>query len=136
MNTPLVQAADFQLPEHPLPILVQLGLTYRCNLKCSHCYALYRRSREEFTLPEIESLADQLYDSGAGSVVYSHGENMIRRDFHECAAVFRDRDFHQTLMLNGYFIRTEADARALSNAGIHKAMVSIDSTEPEVHDST
>jgi len=130
----LVQPDAYQLPQFPLPILVQLGLTYRCNLKCSHCYALYRRSRDEFTLAEIEDLANQLVAAGGMSLVYSHGENMIRRDFHEAAALFRDRSFYQTLMLNGHYVRTHADAVHLLDAGINRAMVSIDSIDPAVHD--
>ncbi|WP_063007168.1 radical SAM/SPASM domain-containing protein [Nocardia kruczakiae] len=133
-NQILVRPEDFQLPEHPIPILVQLGLTYRCNLKCSHCYALYRRDRDEFTLPEVETLADQLYRAGSASLVYSHGENMIRRDFHDAAGLFRDRDFYQTLMLNGFYIRSAVDARRLVDAGIDRTMVSIDSIDPETHD--
>ena len=105
----LVQPSEYQLPELPLPLLVQLGLTYRCNLKCSHCYALYRRNRDEFTLAEIESLADQLYAAGSASLVYSHGENMIRRDFHQAAAIFSERDFYQTLMLNGFYVRSTVE---------------------------
>jgi radical SAM protein with 4Fe4S-binding SPASM domain len=130
----LVQPQDHQLPEWPLPLLVQLGLTYRCNLKCSHCYALYRRSRDDFTLGEIEDLADQLCRAGSGSLVYSHGENMIRRDFHEAAAIFRDQDFYQTLMLNGFYVRKAADAQRLAAAGINRTMVSIDSIDPVTHD--
>jgi len=130
----LVQPQTYQLPSHPLPILVQLGLTYRCNLKCSHCYALYRRNRNEFTLAEIEELADQLYAAGSASLVYSHGENMIRRDFHEAAAIFRDRHFYQTLMLNGFYVGNSDQAQRLVNSGIDRTMISIDSTEPIVHD--
>ncbi|WP_067682380.1 radical SAM/SPASM domain-containing protein [Nocardia miyunensis] len=133
-NMFLTWPEEYQLPEHPLPILVQLGLTYRCNLTCQHCYALYRRSRDEFSLAEIDDLADQLYRAGSASLVYSHGENMIRRDFHEAAAIFRDRDFYQTLMLNGFYVRTAADAARLVETGINRTMVSIDSIDPHVHD--
>lgn len=130
----MLAAEDYQLPELKVPILVQLGLTYRCNLKCSHCYALYRRDRDEFTFEEVERLADELYQAGSCSLAYSHGENMIRRDFHDVAALFRDRDFYQTLMLNGYYVRTSADAVRLKESGINRTMVSIDSTDPTVHD--
>lgn len=125
---------DYQLPDVNIPILVQLGLTYRCNLKCSHCYALYRRDRNEFTLDEIRSLAHELHDAGSAAVVYSHGENMIRRDFHDAAAIFRDLDFYQTLMLNGFYVRNQADAQRLAEVGVNRTMVSIDSVDPEIHD--
>ncbi len=130
----LPAAEDYQLPETKIPILVQLGLTYRCNLKCSHCYALYRRDRDEFSLAEIRALASELYDAGSAAVVYSHGENMIRRDFHEAASVFRDLDFYQTLMLNGFYVRSRDDAQRLADAGVNRTMVSVDSTDPVVHD--
>lgn len=134
MSSELVQPETFQLPEQAAPLLVQLGLTYRCNLTCSHCYALYRRSKDEFTLDEIRDLADELYKAGACSLVYSHGENMIRRDFHEAAAIFRDLDFYQTLMLNGFYVQNSEDARNLIDAGINRCMVSIDSIDPSIHD--
>jgi len=134
MTRALSTPADFQLPELKIPILVQLGLTYRCNLKCSHCYALYRRDRAEFTFDELQQLVDDLYDAGSAAVVYSHGENMIRRDFHEVAALFRDRDFYQTLMLNGYYVREPEDAQRLVDCGINRTMISLDSVDPEVHD--
>jgi AdoMet-dependent heme synthase len=125
---------DFQLPGLKIPILVQLGLTYRCNLKCSHCYALYRRDRNEFTLEEISHLAQELYAAGGAAVVYSHGENMIRSDFHEAAQTFRDLGFYQTLMLNGFYVRDQDAAERLAAAGINRTMVSVDSADPAVHD--
>jgi radical SAM protein with 4Fe4S-binding SPASM domain len=129
-----VKPEDFQLPQTKIPILVQLGLTYRCNLKCSHCYALYRRDRNEFALDEVGTLARELYDAGSAAVVYSHGENMIRRDFHDCAGIFRDLDFYQTLMLNGFYVHDAGDAQRLADAGINRTMISVDSPDPEVHD--
>ncbi|MBI1758784.1 MAG: radical SAM protein [Actinobacteria bacterium] len=130
----LTVPADHQLPTTTIPILVQLGLTYRCNLTCSHCYALYRRDRHEFTLDEIKNLATELHCSGSAAVVYSHGENMIRSDFHAVAATFRDLDFYQTLMLNGFYVRQRRDAQRLAGAGVNRTMISVDSADPEVHD--
>jgi len=129
-----VRPEEYQLPELRVPILVQLGLTYRCNLRCAHCYALYKRDKNEFTLDELRALADELVRAGSAAVVYSHGENMIRRDFHAAATIFRERGFYQTLMLNGFFVREPADAERLIDAGINRTMVSIDSSDPEVHD--
>jgi len=125
---------SYQLPEHPMPLLVQLGLTYRCNLKCQHCYALYRRDLDEMSLAELSKLLDELYAAGAGSIVYSHGENMIRKDFFEFAEQVRDRGRYQTLMANGYYIKNPAEARPVVDAGINRVMVSIDSADPEEHD--
>lgn len=135
MSPGLSQPADFQLPGLKLPILVQLGLTYRCNLKCAHCYALYRRDRSEFTFEEVGNLAHQLYDAGSCALVYSHGENMIRSDFHEIAHLFHELGFYQTLMLNGFYVRDHWDAERLVEDGINRTLVSLDSTDQGVHDA-
>lgn len=126
---------EYQRPEHPAPILVQLGLTYRCNLKCQHCYALYRRSLDEMTIAELLHLLDELYEAGSCAIVYSHGENLIRRDFHEFAAAVQGRGMYQTLMTNGYYLRTPADAARLRDAGIDRVLVSVDSSDPHEHDT-
>ncbi len=126
--------SDYQLPLNAIPLLVQLGLTYRCNLKCDHCYALYRRDLNEFTTAEAIKLIDELYELGSAALVYSHGENLIRRDFFEVAEHLRDRAFYQTLMTNAYYIRTPADAAKIRDCGINRTLISLDSVRPEVHD--
>lgn len=117
----------------PIPILVQLGVTYRCNLTCEHCYALDLRDRREFTLDELERLADELAAAGAMALTYSHGESLIRRDFLDIANLFAERGFHQTLMNNGFYVREPSFAAALVESGIDKALVSLDHTDPQIH---
>jgi len=117
-----------------MPILVQLGLTYRCNLKCQHCYALYRRDLGEMSLAELQILLDQLYAAGTCAVVYSHGENLIRRDFHQFAALVNERDMYQTLMANGFYIRDLEDAARIVACGIDRVLVSLDSSDAARHD--
>ncbi|MBB2988529.1 radical SAM/SPASM domain-containing protein [Terracoccus luteus] len=117
----------------PVPILVQLGVTYRCNLTCEHCYALDLRDRREFTLDELGRLADELAAAGAMALTYSHGESLIRRDFLDIARLFAERGFHQTLMNNGFYVRDPSFAAALVESGIDKALVSLDHTDPQIH---
>jgi radical SAM protein with 4Fe4S-binding SPASM domain len=135
MNKQLPMPADFQLPPNPMPILVQLGLTYRCNLKCQHCYALYRRDRDEMSFDELCELLDQLYRAGSCAVVYSHGENLIRRDFHEFARRVHGYGMYQTLMANGFYVRKLDDAIKIRDSGINRVLVSLDSSKEEQHDS-
>jgi radical SAM protein with 4Fe4S-binding SPASM domain len=130
----LLHPEEYQLPDHPAPVLVQLGLTYRCNLKCQHCYALYRRDRNEMSADELARLLDELYDAGSCAIVYSHGENLIRRDFHDFANRVRLKGLYHTLMTNGYYIRTVADAERLRDAGIGRVLISVDSSDPHQHD--
>lgn len=115
------------------PALIQLGLTYRCNLECPHCYALYRRTRTELSAAEVKRLIDESVDLGSCKLVYSHGENLIRSDFHEIASYVASKGFFQTLMTNGFYLRKPEQVQRLADAGINKVMVSIDSSEAEEH---
>lgn len=115
------------------PALLQLGLTYRCNLKCPHCYALFHRTRREFTEDEVYGLIDDAYDLGTTKVVYSHGENLIRKDFHRIAAYIAKKGMYQTLMSNGFYLMDRPRAVALAEAGIKKVMISIDSSDQAEH---
>ncbi|TFF34571.1 radical SAM/SPASM domain-containing protein [Mucilaginibacter psychrotolerans] len=130
----LLQPEEFQLTDNPIPILVQLGLTYKCNLKCDHCYALYHRDLNELSYDELKDLMTQLYNAGSCSVVYSHGENLIRKDFHEIAKMISGFDIYQTLMTNGFYLQTEEEVSRLKETGINRVLVSIDSPRKEVHD--
>ncbi|MDQ1295240.1 MAG: hypothetical protein QG608_3125 [Actinomycetota bacterium] len=129
------QVAGRRVAWQPLPLLVQLGLTYRCPLRCTHCYASGRTRRAEMTSTQVESLAHRLHDAGTVSVVYSHGENLLRQDFHRIAGVFQELRLHQTLMSNGLPIHTAAHAEALVAAGVRRCLVSVDSPDPQVHDA-
>jgi len=130
----LISASEFQLTDNPIPILVQLGLTYKCNLKCDHCYALYHRDLNEMSFTEVESLVKQLYQAGSCSVVYSHGENLMRKDFHDIAKMISNYDMYQTLMTNGFYLQEVQEAKRLKDTGINRVLVSIDSTNRKVHD--
>jgi len=127
---------DYQLPDHPAPILVQLGLTYRCNLKCQHCYALYRRDLNEMTFDELSRLLADLYAMGSCAIVYSHGENLIRKDFHNFASLVNNYGMYQTLMTNGFYIRTKESAERLRDTGVNRVLVSLDSSVPAEHDAS
>lgn len=115
------------------PTLIQLGLTYRCNLNCPHCYALFRRTRPEFSEEEACRLIDQAYDLGTMKIVYSHGENLIRKDFHDIARYIADKGMFQTLMSNGFYLQNADAVRRLEDTGIQKVMISLDSVRPAEH---
>jgi radical SAM protein with 4Fe4S-binding SPASM domain len=120
--------------ELKIPLLVQLGLTYKCNLKCSHCYALYKRENPELSSPEVKDLLRKLYDIGSCRIVYSHGENLIRKDFFDIAFFAYSLSYYQTLMTNGFYIYNRSIAKKIKDAGVKKVLVSIDSADPKKHD--
>lgn len=73
--------------------------------------------------------------AGSLALTYSHGESLIRRDFFDIVRIFAERGFHQTLMNNGFYVRSPDEAQRLREAGIGKALVSLDHIEPDVHNA-
>lgn len=116
------------------PFACHFGITYKCNLLCDHCYADKYKNTADFTYEELCNIVDQLYDIGIIQIIYSHGENIMHKDFWRITKYMRDRGFYVTLMTNGTFIRNLDISQKLYNTGVRQVFVSFDSMDPEKHD--
>lgn len=68
------------------PLYGSWELTYRCNLKCGHCWVNLpvsdRAARQrELTLPEIQRITDEVVEAGCLWMVLTGGEVTVRPDF-------------------------------------------------------
>ena len=64
------------------PFLVVWNFTYKCNLKCKHCYLdAGGNSNMELSTEEALKVVDQLADFGVTSLAFSGGEPLMRKDF-------------------------------------------------------
>lgn len=75
-----------------LPVSGALDLTYRCNLRCVHCYAGHLHGQTaagaaELDTAELLGLVRQAADSGCLYLVLSGGEPLLRPDF---ATIYRE----------------------------------------------
>jgi radical SAM protein with 4Fe4S-binding SPASM domain len=68
-----------------VPLNGSMDLTYRCNLRCVHCYAGPRTAADsrEMTTEMAKSILDQVAGAGCLFMLLSGGEPMLRRDFAE-----------------------------------------------------
>lgn len=71
-----------------VPVSGSFDLTYRCNLRCSHCYAghlVAQTPAEAGELPtaEVLSLLAEAAEAGCLNMVWSGGEPLLRPDFVE-----------------------------------------------------
>lgn len=90
-----------------IPLYAHLDLTYRCNLKCVHCYAVNEPDRQELTTDEVKDILDQLADAGSLYLILSGGEAMLRKDYFEIAQYAKTKGFALRLMTNGTLINEE-----------------------------
>ena len=87
-----------------IPFKVDWEITYRCNLRCSHCYQTGASGEKELTTEEIYSALDELADLGCLYLTFTGGEILLREDLFDIAKYARKKEFAIRLFTNGTLI--------------------------------
>ena len=96
-----------------MPIEATLELTYRCNLKCIHCYVDCKDLPDELTFDEWRDVLDQLKAAGFIYLLFTGGEIMVRPDFLDIASYARSCGFFISFLSNCTLVTPEI-ARAIA----------------------
>lgn len=116
------------------PLYVQFAVTKRCNLSCRMCRTTAARRREsELGLSEIGRLAEVVSQIGAGFVILTGGEPMLREDLAEIVRIFTRRGLSVRLQTNAV-VSDPGRIEELLTAGLEEVTVSLHSLRPEVND--
>ncbi|MDI6841163.1 MAG: radical SAM protein [bacterium] len=115
-----------------IPFEVLLELTYRCNLKCIHCW-VGEPPGEELTTEEWKNILNQLADAGTFSISFTGGEPFLRDDWLELSLYAKKLHFAISFLTNGTLI-TPAIAKALKDVNPVNVEVSLHGATPETHD--
>lgn len=86
-----------------IPLHCLFELTYRCNLKCVHCY-IAKNKQKEIDKNSVFSILKQLKDAGCLYLTLSGGEIFLRKDFFAIAQYARRLRFALRLFTNGILI--------------------------------
>ncbi|MDV2482472.1 radical SAM protein [Methanoculleus sp. Wushi-C6] len=118
------------------PRIVSWNVTSRCTLACAHCSidADEHGSPGELDTGEGKALIDGIAALGRPILVLSGGEPLLRPDIFDLAAHAAGRGLRVAMGTSGVLIDDAAAAR-IREAGIGRVAVSIDSTDPAVHDA-
>ena len=119
----------------PKPALISWNVTFRCPLQCPHCYIDAREGdpRTELDTRKALEVIDQIAALGTRVLILSGGEPLLRDDIFELAAYAKESGLHVSMGTSGILI-DDAVAVRMKDAGIRKAAISLDSTDPEMHD--
>lgn len=120
------------LRESNVPFWANFELTYRCNLKCVHCYQEEDTSAELSTA-EVFSIIDQLADAGTLHVNLIGGEALLRDDFFDIAGYARRKNMAVLLYSNGTLIDEKA-VKAIKRLHFAYVAISLYGSTPEVHE--
>lgn len=119
--------------ERCIPVNIHLELTYRCNLKCVHCYCAEDKKRRELSYEEVVNLLDQLAQAGGLFLTLTGGEVFTRKDFFDIAFYAKKKNFATRVFTNGTLIN-ESAADKLAELNPLSIELSLYGTSPEVHD--
>jgi len=119
----------------PSPTFVTIAATYRCQVRCDHCYSNSpSRPREnELTTDQLKSVIKQVKGLGAMAVHFSGGEPLLRKDIFELIGYAQSLGLLSRINSNGLLLNEE-NVKRLKEAGLTECGVSLDSAEPEIHD--
>lgn len=124
---------NIRAEEKCIPMHIHMELTYRCNLKCVHCYCVEDKERQELSYREITGLLDQLVEEGGLFLTLTGGEVFTRGDFFDIAFYAKRKNFAIRVFTNGTLI-DEAAADRLADLNPLSVEFSLYGTNADIHD--
>ena len=117
------------------PLWCAWQVTYRCRMRCRFCdyWRLRAPASEELSPADFARGADNLGRLGTLMISLAGGEPLLRDDLEDVVAAVARR--HITFFTTSGFGLTEERARALWQAGLWGASVSIDYADAARHDA-
>lgn len=130
-----VEEMQTWLFEHKFMFSLFFELTYRCNLKCVHCYNPKDTQEEELDFELCKKAIDDAYDIGCFRVTFSGGESTLHSRFLDLVAYARSKRMSVEIFTNGQLLdRNEALYRETLRLYPYRICVSLYSTEKEMHE--
>jgi radical SAM protein with 4Fe4S-binding SPASM domain len=116
------------------PVSVVWSLSYRCNLRCMHCYQnAGEPSTDELTVDEQLDIIDQMARAGVSLVVLSGGEPLTNPNIGKLIERIRKYKMAVSIDSNGVLLDRET-VQYLRQLGVSSVELSLDSVNPEAHD--
>ena len=136
---PAVRKTPFGSHSRELPVLSEIALTYRCQNRCTFCYASApERGQQvpEMATEEVKRIIDTIvHEARVPTVSFTGGEPTLRPDLPDLIAYARSRHMRTNLITNGIRCGANGYVNKLSTAGLDSAQVSLEAASPEIHDA-
>ncbi len=114
------------------PYRIDLALTYRCNLACTHCYNV-TRDKSELTTEQWKNVIKKAWDIGIPHVIFTGGEATLRDDLAELTGFAESLGLVTGLLTNGVKLADHGYVNELKDAGIDHVQITLESSIPEIH---
>ena len=133
---------EFKGAYNEYPVLSEIAVTYRCNLKCDFCYVGRKtansyssmKGRGELNTSDIKKILFKIYNEAqVPSVSFTGGEPLLRSDIHELVDYASRIGLWTNLITNGTLLDATM-VEDLKRAGLSSAQVSIEGPYADIHD--
>ena len=138
---PALDVQPFAMRFNAYPVLSELALTYRCNLRCAFCYAGSgcsanpTGSADEMDAETCKTIIWKIrHQAKAPSISFTGGEPTLIPFLPEVIRHAKSLDMRVNLITNGTLITREM-ARQFADAGLDSAQVSVEGVTAETHDA-
>lgn len=119
-----------RLSRNRVPLMANLLLTYRCNLKCFYCYVdTANRYDKEIEIGKFYKLIDILYNRGTRLIVLLGGEPLLYNGIGDLIRYIKNKKIICEVITNGYLIKKHIGDLLLCDS----VCISLDGNEEE-HD--
>jgi len=116
------------------PFSVVWSLSYRCNLRCMHCYQnAGQPSTDELSLDEQLNIVDQIAHAGVSMVVLSGGEPLANPNLEFLIERIRKHKMAISIDSNGVLVDKKI-VEYLKRVGVTSIELSLDGAEAQSHD--
>lgn len=136
---PAVVSTPFRSHQRDLPVLSEIALTYRCQNRCTFCYASSPdRGPDvpEMSTDEVKLILDRIMDEArCPTVSFTGGEPTLRQDLPALIAYGKSKGMRVNLITNGLRCASEDFVAALAEAGLDSAQVSLEGPTAAIHDA-
>lgn len=135
---PSIRVTRFGSHRRELPVLSEIALTYKCQNRCTFCYANSpARGREvpEMNTDEVKIIIDRIADEAhCPTLSFTGGEPTLRKDLPELVVYAKGKGMRVNLITNGIKCADTSFVGTLADAGLDSAQVSIEGGTSIVHD--
>jgi MoaA/NifB/PqqE/SkfB family radical SAM enzyme len=114
---------------HPYaPLLVQIVVTRRCNLKCGYCNEFDRVSKP-VPFERLKRTIDRVAELETRAIAFTGGEPLLHPDYPDIVRYAAARVARVSMSTNGYKLNAPL-IRALGAAGLTRMQISLDGVAP------
>ena len=136
LESKFIQERNDWLLENNFLASLFFELTYRCNLKCVHCYNPKNISYIEIPFEKIKEIIDDAYDIGVFKIILSGGESTTYTRFIELVKYIRYKKMSVEIFTNGQLLAVDdALYNELVSIYPHQICLSLYSTKKEKHEN-